>query len=267
MAKDTEKREVVPIKIDFTEMTEGVLQQMKDDGKIEELLRTHVEQAMSRAFESAFGSFSDFRKQIEEHLKEQLNLNLKEFTLVEYNKILSNMFKDMLDKNLVLKGKDLMESQMAELLKPLQDQKLSEFVEYLKGAWAGDEAYERVDTTISFHLEKSTYSDGRIYLYFLYIDEDPDKDKYRCDIRLTLSPLKEYSDKGEKAEVANEFYDGKEYVKARVSGATYRGTDMNKIMTTGNIYDVERRLFQMFAQGIVMEMDEDRVDEYYRIED
>jgi hypothetical protein len=253
--------------LDFAAATEAALVKIKSEGFIETCLAETIKQTFERVLRDSFGEYSPFSRQVREHIARVLKINLAEFSLPEYSQMIVNIYSGLLSQNIVAGAKASMEKAIKNILAPLEPKMLlSGLIERLKAFWSEyEDPGELEGRKIGLEVAPETLCHGQIYYYRVYIDE---RERIKeCDyaIRLMLDVTDEYQDKSdpEKYAVAHEDYRGKGAVEARVSAVSHKGVDYAKMLHNGNFKGLDQFLFRLYAQGVIVIMDESSVDESY----
>ena len=107
--------------VDFQRLTNKILKEVIEEKLIEKTLKEQISKAIVDLIKDNFNSWSMFGKQIKEEIKNKLKLDLSSFSFAEYNQILSNIFADIVDKQILIDGKKSIENSMKKLLKNVKN--------------------------------------------------------------------------------------------------------------------------------------------------
>jgi hypothetical protein len=186
-------------------------------------------------------SYSDFGKDLKKQVSEAVKLNLGELNIPTYNKLICALIEKHLNELMNIQGMEKLKTDLNEmLLGENKEYKLSELVEKFKDE-NEDEAREEDWNEISCHSDIDSTVKKFVHVY---LDKEPDKSKYQCGIRLFISDGK----------LVSATFDDKE-------------KDFKKQNFIGRLYGFERLLFQIYAQGSNIIIDDERVDTYYSSDD
>ncbi|MDN9230835.1 hypothetical protein KLK11_19895, partial [Clostridioides difficile] len=71
--------------MDLNKIMNDALVELEENGFVEEVVKKQLAETIKRAVNEIFGSYSKFRKNIEQHLGENININLDELDIQKYN--------------------------------------------------------------------------------------------------------------------------------------------------------------------------------------
>lgn len=228
--------------MDLNKIVNEAMVSIQQEGIVEKIVKDRLQDTLKKVVDDMFGSYGDFRKQLESEVKNKLNINLDKLDLGGYNLMVLNEVKSSLDRAMQIQGIEKIKEHLDELLTGAKSEyKLSEIIEKFKEEANEDHEYDGED--ISFHCEQSRHSRGG-GIAFIYFDKEERKEKYRCDYGLTV-----------------DLGDGS-VMSVKVDG---RDVDNKAIMR--GFHGFERTMFQIFASGAKVIVDEDEVDTAYGYDD
>lgn len=205
---------------------------------IEAAIEKKLTETIGAIIDSELRSYSDFGKQLSEHVKSALQVDFSHLGLASYNDIILKMIRRQVDGQIGNVIAAQVEAQMKDLLAPAPaeitlSKLISNFIEFSKSDACSCDAPER----ISLHVEKSSYGG-----HWISFDEKPGKTPYQCDYRLGVSDP-----------------DGK------IFALHLEQRDTRKALFVGPIYGFERSLFQMHVAGtkLIVDGNEDDIDTSY----
>ena len=150
-------------------------------GFIEEQIKKQLQDTLQSAISNSLRSYSDFGKEIESKIKEALGLGKLDFSLPEYNQLVCNWVKEMVQASVIKSGKEQIEKNLSEFFKPLEktEWKISEIIEkFIEHLIDDGESGE-----IAFFCEDGR-GDGYTDYYF---DENNKTSKYSCTYKLRVN--------------------------------------------------------------------------------
>ncbi len=200
-------------------MVNNSLAALAAEGKVEAIVRTHVEKAIGTAVaETITGYNSTFAKALKAYIDGAMPMDFKAIGLDGYNDLILRTIKNKLDASLVAWVNKGIAEEMAELLQePPESIKLSELVRQFR-----KENRHENDDEISVYLEED---DGSLLNYWtLSLDPKPGKRKHDCELYMAVDSQ-------------GQIYSLK---------VAYRG-DMTKGMFVGRLYGFERTLFRLYV--------------------
>ena len=217
--------------VDLEKMVIDAFDKIKAEGFIETKIQEAVKKTIASILEDVLGHWSPFMKTLKEKISQELNINLAQISLVEYNQIITNIIKAQLDGVLVEDAKKRFEEEMKKTLAPIKNKwKLSEIIKECVDFWFEDNEEEYQGNEISFYCSKES-SD----LWFVYFDKESDKSEYQCAYRITIS-------------------------NGRIRSIRIDDRDASKMFMVGDIFNEDRFLFQLYSQKVEVEVDADYVE-------
>ena len=88
--------------MDLNKMVMDGLAKMESEGKVQEIVEKHVSSTVESIVKDAFGSWSDFSKNLKVQVEQQLAINLSELNLSTYNTTILAAVKEKLDENITV---------------------------------------------------------------------------------------------------------------------------------------------------------------------
>ncbi|MDN7413041.1 hypothetical protein QZM42_31420 [Burkholderia vietnamiensis] len=207
-------------------------------GVIEKAIEEKLTKTITSIIDGELQSYSDFGKQLSEHVKKAVQVDFSKLGIPGYNDLILKIIRQRVDANLNEQIEKYVTEQLDELLAPAPDEiKLSELVADF----------------IKFQTEKQSYSCScdlpeRITLLVetdgsfthIALDKDHGSERYRCPWRIDTNDGRVYSVKIDEI-------------------------DPKKALFIGPMYGFERKLFQLYAAGtkLVIDADVDEIDTSY----
>ncbi|WP_395736312.1 hypothetical protein [Prosthecobacter sp.] len=201
------------------DMVNASLAALAAEGKVEAIVRTHIEKAIGTAVaETISGYNSPFTKALKSYVETALPMDFTGIGLAGYNDLIIRTIKNKLDASLAAWVNKGIAEELGELLQePPESIKLSELVQQFRK----ENRHENGDE-ITVHLKED---DGSLLNYWtLSLDPKPGKRKHDCELYMAVDS------KGQ-------IYSLK---------VAYRG-DMTKGMFVGHLYGFERTLFRLWV--------------------
>lgn len=222
--------------MNLQEMMVSSFEKIKASGFIEKKVEDRIQKTIEEIINDTFREYSDFGKNLKELVSNAVNVNLKELNLPEYNQLILNVIKIKMSHVIQEQGFTALQKDIEELLAGEQREwKLSELVEKLKED-AADDAVSDNWEEISLHVEDG-YS-----LVFIYMDKEPNKEKYECDVRIVVS-------------------------NGNITAAESRSRKFDEQFWLGKLYGIEKLLFRLYAQKVKFIVDKNDVNVCYERED
>lgn len=220
--------------MDLQKVINEQFQELESSGKIKEVFNTHLLDAIDASVRKAFCYGSDFRKSIEQAVKDSIRIDLSQLNITEYNHCVLQFVREALEANLTTNGFEKMKAAMEELLTVSvpEKMKLSELIE---------DAVSLLDEPpgeISFHCVDSEYS--FLDSYWVYFDDRGGIDRYSCHYRLLIGS------------------------NGKIAAVHADGLELHEHKPMGGLYGIERLLFRLYAAGTIIEKDPESVQtEWY----
>jgi len=214
---------------------------MAASGALQKVIEENVVRAVSECVKNTLGSYSDFSKALNEHVKAALNVDFRELGLTGYNEIVLKIIKTKLADSINSVGVQRLEKEMGELLvDPPAEIKLSDLVEQFKESL---DRYDQRDNRITCDVNTAGSTGICPGYAHIYMDKESGKSRHGCGIQIDVTPTGE------------------------VFGLKISGTDIKNTLFVGPHFGFERSLFQLYAGGTKILVDSDDVDDYYGDED
>lgn len=212
----------------------AVFNTMAQSGALEKVIEDRISKTVAECVSNVLGPYSDFGKNLKEHVEKALKIDMRDLGLVGYNETVLKIVRTQLDHNINTIGRARMEQGLAELLAdPPAEIKLSVLVEKLK-EHNSDSDY-RECTCIVEYSDTSYCSDYKR----IYLDKDHKREKRECSVQLAVTG------------------------NGEVYSFHVSGQDLKNTMFAGPFYGFDRVLFQMYAAKTKVIIDEDDVSTYY----
>jgi outer membrane protein assembly factor BamA len=229
----------MPDPVDMRQIVLESFEKVVTSGFVEDKIKEQIEKTVASIVEDELRSWSEFGKLMKEAIRKSLKFNTDELTLPEYNVFVLNAIKESVDRVIAGIGVDTIKKEVEELLAGLTETefKLSDLVKEFKEEYQQSGYYDG-EREMSFHIEKHEM------LSFIRFDGRENKESYRCKVNLVIN---------NDTQTVNSF--------------KIDDQDLTKINSCGNMYAWERKLFQIYAQGIKVICDDDNVYTYYDQED
>jgi len=216
---------------DFEAAVADATREHVKSGLLTKLVTDQVAKTMKSIVEDSLSAYSPFGKQLKETIVSQLSIDPSKIGLEAYNQTVLAIIRQKLDSILDLKVREKISKQMEELLgtDAPASIKLSKLVEEFK-KWAREQYGHKSSCTIVLE-EKGQYSSR-----WLYLDLEPRQTVTSSRFAMLISD------------------DGK------VTFHRFQGVDPKGGAFLGPVYGFERFLFQMYAAGTEIEIDEEDFD-------
>lgn len=221
--------------IDLNKIVNDSMVQIENEGFVEKVVKEKLEKTIKDIVDDTFRSYSDFGKNLEKHIQEKLNINLKNLNIDGYNTLVLAAVQEKLDLAFKIQGIEKIKSAMDEMLKDVMEEyKLSELIEELKREDYRDEDEYNYDDQITLGIEV----DGSFK--YIWMDKEANKSKYDCEYRIS-------------------FY------KDEISHITIKDEKITKNNIMAGFYGLGDTLFKIYASGAKIVLDQGDDAEYYEL--
>ncbi|MDY8095829.1 hypothetical protein UY456_22950 [Paenibacillus polymyxa] len=228
--------------MNLNNLVNDAMQTIQKDGFVEQVIKKQLETTIKKVVEEYFGTYGDFRKELENHVKEQLQIDMKKLGIGGYNLMVLNEVKSQLNAALHIQGVQKIKENIEQMLVGIKPEyKLSELIEAMKEDENDD--HERDGEKISFILE----GEEDEYRHIYFDPESESRESWRSEKSKYSYKYQLHLDK------EGHVYDSK------IDG--HNLSNNKEIMTS--FYHFEKLMFQIFATGAKVIVDEDEVDTYY----
>ncbi|HBL06244.1 MAG TPA: hypothetical protein DDZ33_04750 [Clostridium sp.] len=221
--------------IDLNKIVNDTLVEMDKENYVEKVVKDTLEKTIKSIVEDVFRSYSDFGKNLQTHIEENLNINFRNLGIEGYNGLVLAAVQEQLDKTITIQGIEKIKESMDEMLKDTKDEyTLTEIITALKGESCKEEYEFDYDERIGLIIEDA----GNGYKH-IYLDEEEKDRKYECDYQIDIDGKgKPYSIKLKDREI-----------------------DTKKIM--GGLYGLDRLLFKIYSSGAKIVLDQGECSDDY----
>jgi len=167
--------------MDIEQTVSETMTELVDSGFVKNTIKAQLEKAIKEVVGDVMRSYGDFGKALEARMKEALGVDFKSIELPNYNQLVANWVREIVDTTLVAEGKKQIEANLAVFFKPLEktEWRFSEIIEKFKQGLYEDG--ESGDITLH-HSE----GHGDSYVDF-YFDAEEGCKKYNCDYTLRVN--------------------------------------------------------------------------------
>lgn len=168
--------------IDLGSICESQMNEIVGSGLIQKTIRSALEQTVKATIESELcGYCGTVKKDIEQAIKESVKIDRDKLDLPEYNNFIVLTVKECVEEFLNIEGKNKLAANIEKMLKKevKPEYTLEEIIEEFKGYYGGDKDNYEEFTLV---LNKSSVCSSLT----VSIDEESDKDAYKCDIRFMV---------------------------------------------------------------------------------
>lgn len=225
--------------MDLNKMVMDSLAKMQSEGQVQEIVEKHVSSTVESIVKDAFGSWSDFSKNLKAQVESQLALNLTELNLTTYNATILSAIKEKLDDQIANEGVARINESIEELLSVTKvDYKLSELVAELAEEVDEDEIGYDEYHEMTMHIDDS-FSLSKI----IALDSEAGKHEYDCKYRFWVDNK---TGKVSNIEIKEGRYSSKRDIREFDARAIMRG-----------FHGLEETLFKIYASGAKIIVDEE----------
>jgi hypothetical protein len=227
--------------MDLNKMVMDSLVKMESEGKVQEIVKKHVESTVNDVVKDLFGNWSDFSRELKETAKEALKINFKDLNLSSYNHLILQAIKDKLDDEITNQGVAQIKNQIEGLLTDSKrEYKLSELVEEL-----AEEIEDTDELEYDEYHEMTLHIDDSYSSYWIGLDSRSDISEYSCKYRLLVNS------QGEICSV--KINDEERYSRKNINEF-----DVKAVLN--GLHGLEETLFKMYTSGAKLIIDEDKCD-------
>ncbi len=222
--------------IDINKIVNDSLANLEEEKFVEEVVQKRLEKTITEIVDDVFRGWSDFGKNLKEHIEKNLNVDLSNLGIEGYNTLVLAAIKEQLDKTITVQGIEKIKKTTEEMLSDVKEEyTLSEIIEKLKGEDFRDEWEYDEEDKIYLEIEQN----GSFTHVYLHEDEDV-RSKYNADYQIDISEGKPYSIK-------------------------LKGDEMNTKKILGGLHGLDELLFKIYAHGSKIILDQGEDPEDYEI--
>lgn len=247
----TDKKEEFTPEVDVntstvSDMFTKILNKKLEEGALEKAIEHNVDKLMKDTVESVFRSYGELGGKLKEVITAAVTPNIESLTDFP-------QYHEMVMQRMKIAAQDFHDTRLKECLDKELKEIMDELPEQATLSWllnqVGEDAMSddcACEAEITLHIEQGTSG-------YLHIAFDPEErtDIYRCKYRMQLKPFERKE--GEEAQKGDE----DKYIPfaMRMDGNDYR-KDRAVGVKLGTYYKMEKILFNIYAMGGCIEMDQ-----------
>ncbi|MDS1004962.1 hypothetical protein P9J83_15870 [Clostridium sporogenes] len=221
--------------IDINKIVNDSLVKLEEEKFVEEVVQKRLEKTIIEIINDVFREWSDFGKNLKEHIEKNLNVDLSNLGIGGYNTLVLAAIKEQLDKTITVQGIEKIKKTTEEMLSDVKEEyQLSELIEKLKGEFDAEEyAY---DDKVALIIEEG----GSGYKH-IYLSEEDEGSKWNYDYQIHINE------------------EGKPY------SIKLKGNEIDRKKILGGLYGLDKLLFKIYAHGSKITLDQGEDPEEYDI--
>lgn len=223
---------------DLEQVVASAFSNIVSAGAIEKAIEEKLTKTITSIIDSELQSYSDFGKQLSEHVKKAVQVDFSKLGIPGYNDLILKVIRQRVDANLNEQIEKHVTSQLDELLAPTPEEiKLSELVADFIEFQAEKQSYS-CSCDLPARITLLVETDGKFT--HVALDKEYGSERYRCPWRIDTHEGRVYSVKIDEI-------------------------DPKKAIFIGPMYGFERKLFQLYAAGtkLVIDANVDEIDTSY----
>lgn len=230
--------------MDIKELIKNSIQNMDIEKIITEKAQEVIKETLESIIKDTFKSWSDFGKELQNKMSEELKINLSEIKLDEYNNVIISLLEQSLKENSTdnLYFKEKIDKLIKEIAETdvKREYKLSEIIDLYKSEY-DEEAQENRYEEMYLKVEENSLSD----LIWIFINKCEVDNEYGSDIQFG------YNTRTNKIISLN--------IESKIIS--------DRSIYRNRLYGTDKLLYQMFLLGSKIIIDEKDCDLYYELED
>ena len=221
--------------MDLEKIIHKTLEDFKEEKLLEKIIRKRLESTLEEVVKDSLQSYSGFGRKLKDHIQKEMVVNLNNLTLPEFNTLLLNWVKEIVQGNVNEVAKAQIEKSLKKFLVPIEKKTwpLTDIIEKFKAGVNEDD--QRHGSEISFHCEEASLSSTNAF--HIYFDEEPDQEKYQCDHNIYIADGKLYSVRSGRGDILKSKF--KEF------------------------YGFDSFLFQLYSADVTIVVDAEDVDTHF----
>lgn len=220
--------------IDLNKIVNDSLVKLEEEKFVEGVVNQRLEKTITEIVDDVFREWSDFGKNLKEHIEKNLNIDLNNLGIEGYNTLVLAAIKEQLDKTITVQGIDKIKKTTEEMLSDIKEEyTLSELIEKLKSEDCRDEWEYDEDDKVALIIK-----DGGNGYKHIYLSEEEESSRYSYDYQIDIDEK------------------GKPY------SIKLKGDEIDTKKILGGLYGLDKLLFKIYANGskIVLDQGDDPED-------
>lgn len=223
--------------IDLNKIINEKMIEIEKDGFIEKIIEDNLKKCLESVISDVFSYSGPIRDGIKNHIKENLNVNLHDLNIPQYNTLVVQAVNKKVKEMIEIQGINKLNECIDKMLMDVKEEyTLSEIIEQLKEEDYKEKYEYSHDDYLTLIIEE------RYGFKHIYLDLEPNKSKYECDYNINID------DEG------------------KIYSTKLENIDITKKLKIGNLYGLSEMIFKIYSSGakIILDqgMDPDDYDTY-----
>jgi hypothetical protein len=195
-----------------------------ESGAVAAIVEKQIASSVASIVRDLLSEYSDFGKQLREHIKGNLRVDLSTLSLSEYNQLIISIIRAKLEGHLARIGQERMAADLEKMLGEAAPKEITatDLIRRFK-RWAAHRG--DVSRRVAVYIDAPSEDTLAKGYWHLYLDTQERTTKYACEIQIGVSP------------------EGKMY------SCTLSGHDPKKSVFMGALYGFPADLFRLYAAG------------------
>lgn len=224
--------------IDLNKIINEKIIEIEKNGFVEKTIEDNLKKCLESVISDVFSYSGPIRDGIKNHIKENLNVNLDDLNIPQYNTLVVQAVNKKVKEMIEIQGINKLNECMDKMLMNVKEEyTLSEIIEQLKEEDCNEKYEYSEDDYLTLIIDETGYGYKHIYL-----DLEPDKSKYSCDYEIDINK------------------------EGKIYSTKLGGIDITKNLKIGSLYGLNEMIFKIYSSGakIILDqgMDSDDYDTY-----
>lgn len=225
-----------------TQIVQATEEYLQSD-KLKEYINSQAEKMINEAVREAFSWSGNVKKQIDDVVKNQLSINIKELGISGHNKFITEVVQDKLHQFLRSDVETEITKTLNDMLEPIEKvvsiEKLKKKLFEASDKECVDSCCDDIDYILENYDEDDLYTfivdvNSKYEWVDIYLDKEPNKSEYDCEFKLCVH------------KTFTTFKQNDREMKAK-----------DKLMNPYQ-FDIEKFIYQMFLAGSTISYEEAR---------
>jgi hypothetical protein len=179
---------------------EKATQAYLESDKLKEHIQVKAEKMINELVDDSFGYFGGIKKTVEEAMKDEIHINIKELGLSGFNTFITDVIKEKLNKSMRAEAEKRIGEEMEKILTPIDKVvSIQTLKEELLAAADTHDLFCGNDVTLDMLDGNGGYGENDVFtLLFnkpdndkykwvtIYVDTEPNKKEYECEYVLSV---------------------------------------------------------------------------------
>ncbi|ENZ01665.1 hypothetical protein HMPREF1092_00899 [Clostridium thermobutyricum] len=213
--------------IDLNKIINEKMVEIEKGGFVEKTIEDNLKKCLENVISDVFSYSGPVRDGIKNHIKENLNINLDDLNIPQYNALVVQAVNKKVKEMIEIQGINKLNECIDKMLIDVKEEyTLSEIIEQLKEDDYKEKYEYSEDDYLTLIIDETAYGYKHIYL-----DLESDKSKYSCDYEISIDK------------------------EGRIYSTQLGSIDITKNAKIGTLFGLNEMIFKIYSSGAKVILD------------